>query len=1095
MFNNKIFRLKGLLFIIVCAFLHVSLSVLGQNAEKKLFTRVLSSESGIDFSNLIPENDFMNIISHPNHWNGGGVAIGDLNNDGLPEVYFTGNHVSDKLYLNKGNLRFDDITASAKLDVQEGWKTGVTLVDINQDGWLDIYVCKAGPNDFYPEKTENLLYINNGDLTFKESAAEYGVNDNGLSIQAVFFDMDNDGDQDLFVANNNHELSYGSNIYSKKVLPEGVNRLYRNNGNGRFEDVSTTAGILSENALTLNVVAADLNNDGLKDIYVSNDLVSSDHVYMNQGNGVFLEKGREMFKHYCSNAMGSDIADFNNDGLADVLVVDMFPENPERQKNQAGITNDYFESMVRQGHHPQYVRNTLSLNNGNGTFSDIAHMAGIAHTDWSWCPLFADFDNDGLKDILVTNSLKKNILDNDFRVYKMDSIMRFVTFNKKTALYKALNKTESLNLKNYIFKNKGDLRFEQAMEEWGLNDAINTTSAAYGDLDNDGDLDLVLNNLDTAAWVYRNNSNEISENGFLRFSTLPDAKIEVYSNGTVQTQEFVGSRGYQSYPESTLHFGIGSALKPDSIKAFRFGEYLGKSAEVAGNQELELENLRLTKEKESSALSENIEPLFEPDEELQYRHKENPYDDFKREPLLYERHSQQGPKACTGDVNNDGLLDLYTSGALGISGQLFLQQPDGSFEKSHQEAISTDAANEDGACVFFDVNNDGFLDLYVGSAGYELEEDSPLLADRLYINNGAGNLERNNTLLPEFRSNTTCLAAADYDKDGYTDLFVGGGAIPGKYPLSYSSRLLKNEAGKLVDVTKTSAPEFSELKIVKDAVWTDYDGDKNLDLMVVGHWMPITLFQPKGKKFRKTSIALINAMNGFWNTIVEFDKAGDSTPDYVVGNTGINTRLQANTEQPIRIHASDFDNNGALDAVLTYYVQGTETVIHTRDALLDQMIGLKKKYLFYKQYAKATLSDILSEESLASADVLEVNELRTVMFTGGNLNEPEIEYLPPECQISPVRSIVTSDFNKDGFEDLILAGNKSEPHFTYGKDQAGIGTTLLGGKNSLSLIEGSYSGLLLDDEVTDMEILQDSDNLRLVVFPKSSNAFIYKTKP
>lgn len=1079
-------RIHQLLFAIAIFF---GGNVFAQKAKTPLFTRIQPDESGIEFANLVPENDSMNIIAHPNHWNGGGVAIGDFNNDNLPDIYFTGNNVSDRLYLNKGDLRFDDMTGSSGVDTKGGWKTGVALVDINKDGWLDVYVCRAGPNSFYPNRSANLLYLNNGDLTFTESAELYGIGDAGLSIQAVFFDMDNDGDEDLFVANNNHELSYGSNIYSKKILAEGVNRLYRNNGDGSFDDVSDSAGILKENALSLNAVAADLNNDGLKDIYVSNDLVSSDHVYINLGEGKFQERGREMFKHYSSNAMGSDIADFNNDGLADVLVVDMFPENAERQKNQAGITNDYFESMVRQGHHPQYVRNTLSLNNGNGTFSDVAHMAGVAHTDWSWCPLFADFDNDGLKDILVTNSLKKNILDNDFRVYKMDSILRFVSGNKKTVLYKELNKTESLNLKNYVFRNEGGFFFSQKMTEWGIDEPINTTSAAYGDLDNDGDLDLVFNNMDTIAWLYRNNSSEIGNNSFLRFNAPSNAMVRLYTSEGIQTQEPVGSRGYQSYPESVLHFGLKDGTEPDSALVFEHGRLVNTILQIRAGSEVVIDPRDFP---DSESIITLPEPLSKPQfvevqNVLVHQHQENQYDDFKREPLLYEKHSQSGPFSCKGDVNNDGLEDIYVSGAKDIKGVLWLQNTDGRFEADTPEWLIADAVYEDGGCTFFDVNADGYLDLYVGSSGYELDENSGLFIDRLYVNDGAGNFTRDTTALPEFRGNTICVKATDYNSDGYTDIFIGSGPIPGKYPQSYPSRILKNQKGKLVDVSKTAAPGIESLGIVTDAIWTDQNQDGKTDLIVVGHWMPITVFLSKGKKFRQKSFASLKSRSGFWNVIEEVDLNEDGVPDYVVGNRGLNTRLQSSEKEPITIYSGDFDGNGALDQILTYYVQGEESVIHTRDAVLDQMIGLKKKYLFYKQFAKADVHDILGSETLELSTRFQVNELRSCALLGSV--EGGLFYKPLEitAQTFPVRSITKVKEN-----GLILAGNSQDAHFSFGKDQAGQGCFLKSDGTRFHCLESGSTGLNLDGIVTSLQTINISGQETVVGFKQDAKSVVFR---
>ena len=1104
--SGIIYSLKPLSLVLKTALvLLIASSTIAQTPKAPLFTLLGSNHTGVDFINKIFENDSMNILAHPNHWNGGGIAIGDINNDGLADVYLSGNTVADKLYLNQGNLTFKDISSTAGIDWFSGWKTGVCLVDINKDGFLDIYVSRAGPNSYSPSRSSNLLFVNNGDETFSERAEKWGIKDVGLSIQSVFFDMDNDGDQDLFVVNNNHELSFGSNIYSKKVNPAGVNRLYRNEGNGRFTDIGKEAGILQSNALSLNVVTADLNKDGLKDIYVTNDLVNADHVYLNQGDGKFVESGKSMFDHYSSNAMGCDVADFNNDGLLDVLVADMFPENAERQKNQAGITNDYFESMVRQGHHPQYVRNTLSMNNGNGTFSDVAHMAGVAHTDWSWCTLFADFDNDGWKDILITNSLKKNILDNDFRVYKMDSIMRFVSFNAKSVMYKELNKTESLYLKNYFFKNDGGLTFSQKMTEWGVNLPVNTTTAAYGDLDNDGDLDLVLNNLDTVSWIYRNNSESVSSNSYLRFtdnSDFPSVAVSVYAGTTVQHQAFTGTRGYQSYPENVLHFGIQANQRIDSAIVTSGNNYVTTLYYVKHGQTiglkyyLEQNKNDLQEMPKAEATAEYFEDITASGK-FKYKHKENRFDDFKREPLLYQKHSQKGPYSCKGDVNNDGLEDIYVSGSLNTSGALYLQQSLGSFHVSEQNDIKRDAVHEDGGCAFFDLNSDGFLDLYVGSAGYELKPEDDLLIDRIYMNDGRATFIKSEVNEPYFFGNTTSVAAKDYDNDGSTDLFVGGGPKPGKYPFSTSSRVLKNVNGKLVDVTNSVAPFLKDIGVVNDATWSDYNQDGKPDIILAGDWIPVTILKNKGRKFENaTAKSGLATATGFWQAISPIDIDNDGDVDYVVGNAGTNTRLQASINQPIRTYVADFDGNGTVDPLLTYYIQGKESLIHTRDVVLDQMISLKKKYLSYKKFAKASVEDVVGSEAIASSKVFEALELRSAILVNQDNGQFLMKWLPREAQLFPVRSIITHDLDNDGNLDIMLAGNSQDAHFSYGKDLAGQGLVLMStGGGEFSALSAKESGLKMAGVTTSLTMVQTNIGKVLLALRQEEVAQILSVKP
>lgn len=1064
--------------------------------QARLFELLSSDRTGIDFANLVEDNDSMNIISHPNHWNGGGVAIGDFDNDGLPDIYFSGNTVPDRVYKNLGELRFKDITETAGVNGSGGWRTGVSLVDINNDGWMDIYVCRAGPNYFEESTSTNLLFVNNGDLTFTEQAQTYGVDDSGLSIHAVFFDMDNDGDQDLFVINNNHELSFGSNIYSDRNDARGINKLYRNDGHG-FTEIGADAGIIQTNALSLNAVASDLNGDGLKDIYVSNDLVNSDHVYLNLGDGVFQERGREMFKHYSMNAMGSDLADVNNDGFIDVFVVDMFPKNAERQKNQAGITNDYFESMVKQGHHPQHVRNSLFINNGDSTFSDIAYLAGVAHTDWSWCPLIADFDNDGFKDILVTNSLLKNILDNDFRVYKMDSIVRFSRSNVKTALYRELDKTESLHLRNFIFQGQDGIRFDEKTDVWGLGIDVNTTSAAHADLDGDGDLDLVLNNLDTVSFIFKNNVETLTDHSFLRFKSSVECQVWVYQDGSTQFQEKVGSRGYQSFPENIVHFGLKTSRTVDSVYISTGANYGTILYDVVPGRTIDVDSLIFyngfsTRGRVGATDRKLFVERFG-NSFIDYEHVENAFDDFKREPLLYEKHSQPGPFSCQGDINKDGLQDMYVSGALGIEGSLFIQNKSGSFSREEQPSIALDADHEDGACLFFDSNSDGWTDLYISSCGYELQEDSKLFEDRLYVNDGHGQLIRDTVALPGLFFNSSCVATADYDGDGDLDLFVGGGPIPNKYPLSYPSKLLRNRLGRFEDVTDKLASSLNDLGVVKDAIWTDYDNDGSEDLIVVGHWMPITVLSTRGKKLKLVENSNLEMRSGFWNSIDKIQDGDDGKTKYIVGNRGLNGRLQGNLNEPVRLYHSDFDINGVSESVLTYYIEGTEAVIHSRDVMLDQLIYLKKKFLSYKDYAKASIEDIFSDEELAVSRKFEITELRTSLIQHIGESKFSITPLDVNAQKFPVRDAAIFDLGEDD-EGVILVGNSSDVHFSFGKEDAGNGCVLLFENNRIRPLDQSSSGLKFKGVISSIEKISTPEKTIFVGFEQFGRPQVFQLK-
>jgi enediyne biosynthesis protein E4 len=1060
-------------------------------SDDKLFTNLSKNETGIDFRNILEESEDLNVLNYTYFYNGGGVAVGDVNNDGLTDVLFTGNMVKNRLYLNKGEMNFEDITVTSGVAEQQGWCTGATMVDINEDGWLDIYICRSA--DTRPEKRANLLYINNKDNTFSEKAAEYGLADEGYSTQASFFDYDKDGDLDMFLLNHSlNEYAGFSKILpdlKKQISPIYGNKLYRNDGNGsspRFTEVSQQMGIVS-NVLSfgLGVAISDVNNDGWLDIYVSNDFNEQDYLYINQKNGSpvqFIDESASRLGHTSLFSMGSDAADINNDGSPEILTMDMEAEGNHRQKMTSGADNyDKFKLLESLGFGSQFSRNMLHLNNGNGHFAEIAQFSGVSSTDWSWSALFQDYDNDGFKDLFITNGFVKDYTDMDFLKFTTDEQIKANEGQaQKLSVSQLIEKMPKSTTESYVFQNKGNLTFDKKNKDWGIGGNVVSSGAAYADFDNDGDMDLVVNNINQYATVYQNNTNTLLKNNYLKVKLLSDAKnasgigskVLVYVGGQTYMQEQMPVRGFQSSVEPILNFGIGKSPKIDSVVVIWNDDKKQVLKNVKPNQILAVKK----SEANQVFVYQNVtnKKLFaEQENNLNFTHTENAYNDFKSQILLPYMLSRSGPCMAKGDVNNDGLEDLFVGGASGQTGEIFLQQKNGQFTPKSQAIFKQDIASEDCGATFFDADNDKDLDLYVVSGGSEFSLNNATLQDRLYLNDGKGNgssLRFSKGQLPKETISGSCVRPADIDNDGDLDLFVGGRLIPQNYPQTPESFILINQ-GKGIFI-KANQPIISHLGMVTDAVWVDMNKDNIKDLVVVGEWMPIKIFiNQKGKLVDESVQWVTQPMNGMWNKILAEDMDNDGDIDLIVGNHGQNSQIKVSDSQPAEITFKDFDDNGTIDPIMTYYLDGKSYPMASRDDLLEHLPMLKKKFTDYKSYADAQITDLFSSSELAGSTTLKVNNLQTVYLenTGKSL---KIKSLPQQAQFAPVYAIATADVNSDGKKDLILAGNLSTARIKFGKYDASNGTVLLGdGKGNFSYVSSNKTGLNLKGDVRSMEIL------------------------
>jgi hypothetical protein len=1056
----------------------------------KLFSAVEVGDSGIDFQNVIQEGLNTNVLMYEYFYNGGGVAVGDVNNDGLDDLYFTSNMQSNKLYLNKGNLKFQDITLSAGVSGREGpWKTGTTMVDINGDGWLDIYVCYSG--NLSPEKRANQLFVNqgvspSGEVTFIDMAAVYGLNSFGTSTQASFFDYDNDGDLDMFLLNHNPQsLPVLDEASTADILktedPNNGARLFRQDLSADnqpfFKDITLQAGIQSA-ALSygLGAAIADYNGDGWLDIYVSNDYAIPDFLYINNQKGGFTNEIQDMMGHTSHFSMGSDAADINNDGLMDVFTLDMLPETNERQKLLMAPDNyEKFDFNVKVGFGHQYMRNMLHVNqgviNGKTAFSEMGQLAGISNTDWSWAPLFADFDNDGYKDLFVSNGYLRDYTNLDFLKYMGDYIQNSQGNIQRQNILELVQEIPSSNVTNYIFKNEGSLSFTNKTSEWGLDQPLNSNGAAYADLDNDGDLDLIVNNINAPASIYRNNTDNQNKQ-FLKIKLKGEglnknglgAKLSVYQQGKIQYAEQMPTRGYQSSVSPIVHFGLGEKAVIDSVKVVWLSGKMQIMNQINGNQLLTVSEKDAVFKGNPKGIVSN--PVFtQVNSTINLPASTVSFNDFKRQPLLTNQLSAVGPCMAKGDVNGDGLEDLYVGGDEGRSGILYVQNKAGNFKVLTQKVFESDLGYCDADALFFDANGDGFLDLYVSSGGYgNFSPGDPFLMDRLYINDGKGNFKKDNQNLNGTKSSKSCVRAADINGDGSLDLFVGSRVIPGRYPESTASHILINNGkGKFTNQTATLFPALLNEGMVSDAEWADLDGDGQVELILVGEFMPITILGKQKGSWKDVSTLYFDEMQvGLWNELLVEDLNADGKPDIVVGNQGLNMQMKASVKEPVTLYHKDFDDNGSVDPVLCFFMQGMSYPFVTRDEMLDQVSMLRTRFPDYKSYANATIDEIFTPAEMKGAAVLKATELKTMAFLLGKSNKFESVTLPIEVQSSPVFVISSLDFNKDGHKDLFLGGNQYQSRLKFGRNDSNYGLLLQGnGKGDFKMIPQYQTGLKL----------------------------------
>jgi hypothetical protein len=1063
----------------------------GCKKDAKVFQLVDPDDSGIHFSNTLVENDTLNAMKFEYLYNGAGLGVADFNNDGNADIFFAGNISSSSLYLNKGNLTFEDVSDAAGVKTNL-WCTGVSVVDINKDGLLDIYVSTVHPDE--DKMVPNIFFVNQGIdekgiPQFKDIAVQLGLADSSYSTQAVFFDYDMDSDLDMYLLTNSLESYHRNTPFGQRTDGTGrsVDKLYRQDtredGSVHFTDVSANAGILEE-GWGLGIIVNDFNQDGWPDVYCANDFLSSDQLYVNQHDGTFKNEIASWMNHQEFNGMGTDMADLNNDALNDLVVVDMMPDDNLRQKTMfSWMGYERFMKSLTLKYRPQYIRNVLQRNNGNNTFSDIGYQSGIYATDWSWSPLIADFDNDGLRDIFISNGYLKDITDLDFVTYNQDVTMFGADSLKIKNAAKALKELGGVYKPDFLFQNKGDFQFENVGNAWGLSEPGYSNGAAYADFDNDGDLDLILNNLNGVARLYENTVNN-TERGNAKFLQVQlkgpqenpqgiGARVWVHMDGQLGYAEQQLQRGYLSSVDPVMHFGVGGR-KVDSVtivwpsgKMQVMRDITSNSRITASFDQAQLTNTRpmanspLLKKEESTITGVMLEDI---------------YTDYKAgQATLPHKFSQQGPRLAVGDINNDGLEDLIVGGTAYHSAKIYRQEQGRKFYVDSLEAKDS----EDVGIILFDADKDGDLDLYCVSGSNEFGRDKSRYQDRLYKNNGKGKFQLDQQALPEIESSGSCVISSDFDSDGDLDLFVGGRVVPLSYPSTPGSYLLRNDGkGKFDDVTNTIGGGIDSVGMVTDALFTDFDNDGSKDLIVVGEWMPLTIFHNERGTFKKVK----ELQTGWWSSVAEGDFDNDGDNDYIVGNLGKNSVLQASDNQPVSIYAKDFDGNGSLDPFMSRYINGKEHPVHYRETMTEQIPALRRLLKTYSEYGKMEMSHILKFLGDQSMMVKRATWFESSYLENRGKGEFSLHALPSSIQVSPINSINVCHLNDDKYLDFLAVGNSFSEETLSGYLDAGIGVYALGnGDGTFKILPPHESGFCVMTDAKSIQQIKIANQRKWVI--------------